>query len=92
MKPKAGNLRHNAGAKGVLLHLGVGAGKSITVREVKGGRLSGQAAASFYATFRSDLEKVHTGKRKFAVLEDNDPTGYTSKRQGRESSSCYYHP
>lgn len=87
VKPKAGNLKHNTGAKGVLLHLGVGAGKSITVHEVKDGRWSGQAAASFYATLRSDLEKVYPGKRKFTVLEDNDPTGYKSKK-GKDAKAA----
>jgi len=84
VKPKTGNLRHNTGAKGVLLHLGIGAGKVVTVHEVKDSRWSGQAAVSFYEALRADLGKQHPGKRKFTVLEDNDPTGYKSQK-GKEA-------
>eukprot|EP00439_Symbiodinium_sp_Y106_P065756 s40_g10.t1 len=62
VKPKAGNLRHNTGAKGVLLHVGIGKGKAVTVHEVVDGRWSGQAAASFYHVLARDLAKVSPGK------------------------------
>jgi len=87
VKPKAGNLRHNTGAKGVLLHLGIGAGKVVTVHEVKDSRWSGQAAVSFYDGLRADLGKQHPGKRKFTVLEDNDPTGYKSQK-GKDAKAA----
>ncbi|CAE7349466.1 unnamed protein product [Symbiodinium microadriaticum] len=80
VKPKAGNLRHNTGAKGVLLHVGIGKAKAVTVHEVVDGRWSGQAAASFYRVLARDLAKVSPGKRKFTILEDNDPTGYKSAK------------
>lgn len=80
VKPKAGNLRHNTGAKGVLLHVGIGKAKAVTVHEVVDGRWSGQAAASFYHVLARDLAKVSPGKHKFTILEDNDPTGYKSAK------------
>ncbi|CAE7464528.1 unnamed protein product [Symbiodinium natans] len=80
VKPKAGNLRHNTGAKGVLLQVGVGKGKAVTVHEVTDGRWSGQAAASFYHTLARDLKKASPAKRRFTILEDNDPTGYKSAK------------
>ncbi|CAE7231400.1 F52C9.6 [Symbiodinium sp. CCMP2592] len=79
VKPKEGNLRHNTGAKGVLLHVGVGAGKVISVQEVAG-RWNGNSASVFYKTLAKDLAKAWPGKRKYTVLEDNDPTGYKSSK------------
>ena len=80
MKPKAGSLRHNTGAKGVLLHVGIGKGKALTVHEVPHGRWSGQAAANFYKVLAHDLAKALPDKRRFTILEDNDPTGYKSAK------------
>ena len=80
MKPKAGSLRHNTGAKGVLLYAGIGKGKALTVHEVPHGRWSGQAAANFYKILARDLAKALPDKRRFPILEDNDPTGYKSAK------------
>ena len=57
----------------------ISAGKVVTVHEVDG-RWSGQAAVSFYEDVRADLGKQNLAKRKFTVLEDNDPTGYKSQK------------
>jgi transposase len=80
VKPKEGNLRHNTGAKGVLLHVGIGGGKVVAVHEVARGRWSGQAAATFYKDLGQGLAKTWPSKRKYIVLEDNDPTGYKSTK------------
>ncbi|CAE7255135.1 F52C9.6 [Symbiodinium natans] len=79
VKPKAGSLRHNTGAKGVLLQVGIGGGHVVTVHEVKA-RWNGQAAVTFYKALRSGLSKTWPAKRKYTVLEDNDPTGYKSAK------------
>ncbi|CAE7464626.1 Ikbke [Symbiodinium natans] len=60
--------------------VGVGKGKAVTVHEVTDGRWSGQAAASFYHTLARDLKKASPAKRRFTILEDNDPTGYKSAK------------
>ncbi|CAE7511472.1 F52C9.6 [Symbiodinium pilosum] len=82
VKPKEGSLRHNTGAKGVLLQVGVGGGKVVAVHEVKS-RWNGQAAVTFYEALRRGLERACPGKLKYTILEDNDPTGYKSAK-GRE--------
>ena len=80
MKPKAGSLRHDTGARGVLWHGGIGKGKALAVYKVAHRRWNGQAAANFYKVLARDLAKVLPEKRRFALLEDNDPTGYKSAK------------
>ena len=66
VKPKEGNLRHNTGAKGVLLHISV---------QAVAGRWSGNSAIVLYKTPASDLARAWPGKQKYTILEDNDLTG-----------------
>ena len=79
VKPKEGSLRHNTGAKGVVLHVGVGNGKVVTVHEVRG-RWNGEAARTFYHSLQRSLAKKWPRQRAYTVLEDNDPTGYKSAK------------
>ena len=44
VKPKAGSLRQNSGVKGVLLHMGIGGGGVVTVREAKADGMARLAA------------------------------------------------
>ena len=66
--------------QGVPLHVGIGKGKALPVHEVAHGRWSGQAAANFYKILARDLAKALPDKRRFAILEDNDPTGFKSAK------------
>ncbi|CAE7526243.1 F52C9.6, partial [Symbiodinium sp. CCMP2456] len=79
VKPKKGGLKHYTGVKGVLLQVGIGGGKVVTVHEVTG-RWSGQAAVTFYEALGRGLAKAWPGKRRYTILEDNDPTGYKSAK------------
>ncbi|CAE7245806.1 unnamed protein product [Symbiodinium pilosum] len=54
--------------------------KALPVHEVAHGRWSGQAAANFYKILARDLAKALPDKRRFAILEDNDPTGFKSAK------------
>ena len=73
VKPKEGSLRHNTGAKGVVLHVGVGNGKVVTVHEVRG-RWNGEAARTFYQSLQRSLGKKWFRQRAYTVLEDPQVT------------------
>ncbi len=80
MKPTKSS-QINTGARSLLIVGGVGSGKVLMWHAVPTGRWSGQAAADMYAgPLKKTLQKAHPGKRQFLVLEDNDPTGFKSKK------------
>jgi hypothetical protein len=73
-------LRYNPGMKAALIAAGVGNGKVLVWAEITG-RWSGEAAANFYeGPLLKSLQKSYPGKRKFTVLEDNDPTGFKARK------------
>jgi transposase len=72
------HLKYNPGAKSVAVLAGVGDGKVMMWEYVKTG-WSGETAAEMYrGPIKRALQSHHPGKRKFRVLEDNDPTGFKS--------------
>lgn len=74
------SLRYNTGAKSVMIAAGVGAGKVLLWEEIQG-RWNGQAAADLYTgPMKKILSKTYPTKRRFTVLEDNDPSGFKSSK------------
>ena len=63
------------GAQNVLIGGGVGGGKVLVWHLIEN-RWAGTEAAKFYKeAVTPALRKQYPGKRKFVILEDNDPTG-----------------
>ena len=88
VKPKKG-LAFNTGSKSSLVMGAVGKGKVLLWYEVPEGRWSGQAAADMYSEpFKTALNKSWPGKRKHVVLEDNDPTGFQSRKGKDAKMAC----
>jgi hypothetical protein len=82
--PKA--LKYNPGVKSGLIAAGIGGGKVRVWAEIQG-RWTGAAAADFYGdVLLKALKKAQPTRRKYTVLEDNDPTGFKSKK-GKEAKS-----
>ena len=80
VKPK-GALNYNTGAKNVLIAGGVGQGRVLLWHQVANSRWNGKAAAEMYQTsLLKSLQKNNPSKRRFCILEDNDPSGFKSKR------------
>lgn len=78
VSPKA--LKVNTGARSCRIAAGVGAGRVILWHEV-GRSWSGSVAADLYrGPVLHTLQKTWPGKRSFRILEDNDPTGFKSRR------------
>lgn len=73
------NLKQNFGHKSVEFAVAISAKKVLMCHEVKG-NWTGTAAAKMYTSALAPaLRRASPGKRKFLILEDNDPTGYKSK-------------
>ena len=73
-------LKLKTGAKGILKTGGVGGGKVLVWHSIDD-RWCGDAAASMYETVMAPaLRRQYPRARVFNVLEDNDPTGNTSKK------------
>ena len=80
------HLRYNPGVKSAKVAAGVGGGR-VRMWRVLGKKWSGRAAADLYKGPVVEALQRMGGKRKFQVLEDNDPTGFKSnagKRAKRE--------
>ena len=68
------------GGRGVLKAGGVGGGKVLVWHTVDG-TWSGEVAAKFYTeVVRKAIEQHYGPKRKYCILEDNDPTGNRSAK------------
>ena len=79
VKPHAKN-HLSLGTKGILKAGGVGDGKVLVWHTIDG-KWSGDQAAEFYKGVVQPALKEHFPlKRKFCILEDNDPTGNQSKK------------
>lgn len=73
-------LRYNPGTKSVRIAAGMGSGKVRLWHDV-GEKWNGEAAAQLYGgPLLHALKRAHPGKRTFRILEDNDPTGFKSRK------------
>ena len=80
VKPK-GALNYNTGARSLLILAGVGNGRMLMWHQVPNSRWNGKAAASMYQTsLLPALKAAYPGRKRFQILEDNDPTGFKSKK------------
>ena len=78
-------LKYNTGARGVKVLAGVGAGKVLAWHYIDNRKWSGAVAAEVYkGAIATALRRAHPGKRKWSILEDNDPSGFKSRR-GQEA-------
>lgn len=76
-----GALNYNTGAKSILVVGGVGKGRMLMWHQVPKSKWNGKAAAHMYSSsLLRGLQATYPGKRRFCVLEDNDPTGFKSAR------------
>lgn len=81
VKPKK-DLNFNTGSKSSLIVGAVGAGKLLMWHDVPKGQWSGQAAADMYTKGLKPalLRKWPVDQSYHEILEDNDPTGFKSKK------------
>lgn len=78
-KPNTKKHRMNTG--GVVNIMAGISGDRVVLWEEVGKRWSGQRAAEMYSgPVIKCLRKVHGNKRKFLLVEDNDPTGFKSSK------------
>ena len=79
VKPK-GTLNYNTGARSLLIVGGIGHGKMLLWHQVPNSRWNGKAAAAMYSKLLAALQKNVPAKRHYQLLEDNDPSGFKSKK------------
>ena len=80
VKPKK-SLPQNTGAPSALVMAGVCRGRVAMWHVIPSGRWSGDAASTMYrGPLKSALSKAWPAKRRWRVLEDNDPSGFKSKK------------
>ena len=73
--------KYNTGARGAMVLAGVGHGKVLLWEYIEGRNWNGDVAAAMYAgPIRSALQGASPGKRKWRVLEDNDPAGFKCRK------------
>ena len=73
-------LKYNTGAKGVHVLAGVGNGKVLLWEYVQGRWNSDEAARIYSGPMKDALQNEYPHRKRFTVLEDNDPTGYRSRK------------
>ena len=73
-------LRVNTGARSVLIAGGVCAGKVLLWHVVEKQWCAREATKMYAGSLSAALQREFPGKRYYNVLEDNDPSGYQSKR------------
>lgn len=73
-------LKYNAGAKAAEVLAGVGDGGVKVWEYVEGNWSADQAVHMYTAPILAALRAAHPSKRTFQVLEDNDPTGFKSRK------------
>ena len=72
--------KQNTGARSVMIACAVGSGRILMWHEVKGA-WNGDAAATMYGgPLRTNLQRAAPRKRAWDVMEDNDPSGYKSRK------------
>ena len=73
-------LKYNPGVRGVKVLAGVGQGKVLLWHLIES-RWNGSVAAAMYkGPVSKALQKAYPSKRRFWVLEDNDPSGFKSSK------------
>ena len=73
--------KYNTGARGVMVLAGVGHGKVLVWELIDGRNWNGDVAAEMYAgPIKAALQRACPSKRKFRVLEDNDPAGFKCRK------------
>ena len=78
VKPKK-NLKFNTGAKSINVAAAISAKKTLMFQVIDG-QWNGEAASGMYIhKLAPALRKEYPSKRRFFLLEDNDPSGYKSK-------------
>lgn len=73
-------LKYNTGAKGVHVLAGVGNGKVLLWEYIDGRWNADEAARIYSGPMKDALAAEYPGRKNFTVLEDNDSTGYRSKK------------
>ena len=74
-------LRLNTGARSVLIAGGVCVcGGKVVMWHVVGKQWCGNEAVAMYSVLSAALKKQYPTQRSFRVLEDNDPSGYQTKK------------
>lgn len=76
------------GVKGILKAGGVGDGKVLVWHTIDGAWSGDQAAALYANVVHPALKGQYPGKRKFCILEDNDPTGNRSNKGVRAKQAA----
>ena len=77
---RGSKLKYNTGAKGVGILAGVGDGKLLIWERIEGTWNADTAARLYTGPILAALRKAHPGKRSFTILEDNDPSGFKSRK------------
>lgn len=70
--------KYNTGAKGVHVLAGVGNGKILLWEYIEGRWNSHEAARLYKGPMLKALQNEYPSRRRYNVLEDNDPTGFRS--------------
>ena len=92
VKPKK-NAKVNTGAQSSLIIAAVGAGRMMMWHDVPYGRWNEGAAASMHTKpLKTAFSNAWGQKRHFAVLEDNDPTGFKSGKGARAKKDAGIKP
>ena len=81
-------LRLNTGTKGFLKICGIGGGKVLVLSTIKGAWSGDQAAHYYTKVIKPALQKRYPNRRRFTILEDNDPTGNVSKKGVAAKARC----
>ena len=73
-------LKYNTGAKGVHVLAGVGNGKVLLWEYIDGSWNAQEAERLYKGPMLAALRKTYPHRAWYNVLEDNDPTGFRSKK------------
>ena len=80
VRPKKG-LKWNPGARGVHVLAGVGNGKVMLWEFIDGKKWCGELAEGMYrGPILESLQREYPGRKTFKLLEDNDPSGFKTRR------------
>ena len=72
---------YNTGARGVMILAGVGHGKVLLWQVIDGRNWNGEVASEMYrGPIKEALAAASPKKRRWRLLEDNDPSGFKSRK------------
>ena len=73
--------KYNPGARGAMVLAGVGDGKVLLWEVIDGRNWNGDVASEMYrGPIKDALRRARPSKRKWRVLEDNDPSGFKCRK------------